>query len=70
MILIDDFAHALSLDEDMIGDAYEIFCEEVRAPSKTLAARAADLAEGLRQIGLDEQAVAAAVQQLAMERGR
>jgi hypothetical protein len=66
----DEFAATLGLDGQIAADAYEVFRGELRAPQKTLAARCADLAEGLRQLDLTEEVVYDAVQTLARERRR
>ncbi|WP_280246152.1 hypothetical protein [Nocardia abscessus] len=66
----DEFAATLGLDGQLAADAYEVFRDELRAPQKTLAARCADLAEGLRRLDLTEEIVYDAVQTLAMERRR
>lgn len=67
---IDEFNATVGLDGDRLPDAYEIFREELTVPRKTLAHRSADLAGGLRRLGLDEEAVYAAVLTLARERRR
>lgn len=67
---VDDFAATVGLDDGPIADAYQVFHEELTAPRKTLAHRAADLAEGLRRLNLNEDVVLAAVQALAIERRR
>jgi len=70
MISLDDFGAALGIEEEYLADAHAIFCEELAGPQKTLAARAADLAHGLRGLGVPEETVSAAVCQLRMERRR
>lgn len=70
MITIDDFGETLDLAEEILGDAYAIFREQLVPPRPTFAASAADLAEGLRRLGADEVTVAAAVHLLATERRR
>jgi hypothetical protein len=69
-VTLDEFSAAIGFDGDQLPTAFEVFQEESTAPRKTLAARTADLAAGLRLCGLDEDAVAAAVTALAMERRR
>ncbi|WP_454199596.1 hypothetical protein [Nocardia sp. Marseille-Q1738] len=66
----EDFAAAVGLDGELLKQAHEAFTAELRAPRKTLAARSADLAESLRQFGVDEDVVYSAVTLLAMERRR
>lgn len=64
------FALQAGIDDDLAEAAFEIFEHEMTAPRKTLAHRAGDLAEALRRLGVDEQAVHAAVCALATERRR
>lgn len=70
MMTIEEFQAALDVHGDTLDEAYEVFREQLTVYPKSLAARAADLAEELRRIGLEEMAVAAAVEVLAMERRR
>jgi hypothetical protein len=70
MRTIEEFELSLDVHGDELTEAYEIFRGELTVPRKTLAARSADLAAGLRQLGLDESSVAMAVQLLALERRR
>ncbi|WP_280473310.1 hypothetical protein [Nocardia asiatica] len=66
----EEFAATLGLDGQLAADAFEVFRDELRAPRKTLAARCADLAEGLRRLDLTEEVVYSAVQTLAEVRRR
>jgi hypothetical protein len=69
-VTLKEFSAAIGFDGEELTAAFEVFQEELTAPRKTLAARTADLAAGLRLCGLDEDVVATAVTTLAMERRR
>lgn len=66
----EEFAAAFGLDGELAAAAYGMFRDELDEPRKTLAARCADLAEGLRRLDLTEDVVYDAVQALAMGRRR
>lgn len=67
---VTEFALQIGIDTDQATDAFALFEEELNTPRKTLAARAADLAAGLRRLDIDEAAVHVAVCALAAERRR
>ncbi|MGW4718883.1 hypothetical protein [Nocardia sp. NPDC004260] len=67
---VEEFASATGLTDRVLVEGFEAFGEELSAPRKTLAARSADLAQALRQVGADEDAVYAAVCLLAKVRRR
>lgn len=67
---IDEFAAATGLDHPLLGPAYQVFREELDVPRKTRAARCADLAVGLRRLGVPEDIVYVAVSELAKESRR
>lgn len=62
---VDEFAATVGLSGALLEPAYERFSEEVGAPRKTRAARCADLAAGLRRLGVAEDIVHTAVHELA-----
>lgn len=70
MMSLDEFAAAVGVDDEHRDAAYQMFCAELTAPRKTLAHRSADLADGLRLIGVDETTTYTAVHVLAQERRR
>lgn len=61
---IEEFGAALGVEPPLLAPAYELFGQEARMPRKTRAARAADLADGLRHLGVPEHAVHIAVHEL------
>lgn len=67
---LEEFRDATGIDDALLVEAHAIFTEEVDAHMKTFAARAADLADGLRGIGADEDAVSLTVRLLAEARRR
>lgn len=66
----EEFGAAVGIDGDLLAPAFEVFCEELAVPQKTRAARCADLAAGLRSLGIPEPAVYTAVGELVRERRR
>lgn len=67
---VDEFASTVGLDTALAAPAYEAFTAELATPRKSRAARCADLASGLRRLGVPEPAVYTAVHALAMESRR
>ncbi|WP_306365435.1 hypothetical protein [Nocardia sp. CC227C] len=63
---MDEFADVTGIEDP---NAFEVFAEELAA-RKTLASQTADLADGLRRIGIEEDGVLQAVTLLARERGQ
>lgn len=70
MMTVDEFATAVGLDPALAAPAYEVFTHELGAPRKTRAARCADLAEGLRRVGVAEDRVYFAVAEMVRESRR
>lgn len=61
----DEFAAAVDIDPRLAEPAFAVFQEELSVPRKTRAARCADLAEGLRNLGVAEDCVYLAAGELA-----
>lgn len=66
----EEFAAAVGLDGELLDPAHEMFCDELAIPRKTRAARCADLAAGLRRLGVPEEIVYTAAHELAKEHRR
>jgi hypothetical protein len=65
-----EFAALIGLDTSLAAPAYEVFTEELAVPRKTRAARSADLADGLRRLGIPEDQVYLAVGELVRKSRR
>lgn len=64
---VEEFATTVGLDPALAGPAFEVFAQELAAPRKTRASRCADLAEGLRRVGVAEDRVYFAVGEMVRE---